>query len=134
MMIRFVVVFASFALLCSCSSDDQLLTKEGSGVNLPRITVELVSNRSFDPEKNASNLKIVKDTVDDYSKSEGIRYPSDNIKQSIVDHGGKFAVLFEIDDDAKCEEVRRFVKGAKKHSNELAYAVLKCDGEKTEVL
>lgn len=49
-----------------CALDDQLLTEEGSGFEPPpivNITVELVSNRSFDPEKNASNLKIVKDAV-----------------------------------------------------------------------
>uniref|UniRef100_A0A8R1HK94 Uncharacterized protein n=1 Tax=Caenorhabditis japonica TaxID=281687 RepID=A0A8R1HK94_CAEJA len=126
--------------IINCADQDQLLTAEGSGLSdefvpeFVNITVELVTNRSFDPEKNKSNLKIVKDTIDDYSKSEGIRYPSDNIKQSIVDHGGKFAVLFEIQDDAKCDEVLRFVRGAKRHSKELAYAVLKCEGEKTQVI
>ncbi|CAA98494.1 Secreted nematode Clade V Protein gene family [Caenorhabditis elegans] len=137
MITSYILLFASVVCLGFCALDDQLLTEEGSGFEPPpivNITVELVSNRSFDPEKNASNLKIVKDAVDDYSKKENIRYPSDNIKQSIIDHGGKFAVLFEIRDDARCDEVRRFVKGAKKHSNELSYAVLKCDGEKTQIL
>ncbi|CAP28903.1 Protein CBG09732 [Caenorhabditis briggsae] len=137
MTIPFYIVFSALVFVIGCTSEDQLLTEEGSGFEPPKfvnISVELVSNRSFDPEKNASNLKIVKDTVDDYSRTEGIKYPSDNIKQSIVDHGGKFAVMFKIQDDARCDEVRRFIKGAKKHSKEVSYAVLKCDGEKTQVL
>ncbi|CAB3399065.1 unnamed protein product [Caenorhabditis bovis] len=110
------------------SSEDQ----HGSG-EYPQISVEIVSARSFDPEKNASNLKIVKDTIDNYSKSEGIRYPSDNIKQSVQNHGGKFAVLFETE-DAKCDEVLRFINGAKKHSNEVVYAILNCEGQPSQII
>uniref|UniRef100_A0A1I7TSA6 Lipoprotein n=1 Tax=Caenorhabditis tropicalis TaxID=1561998 RepID=A0A1I7TSA6_9PELO len=116
-MIPFYILFSTIVFVISCTSEDQLLTEEGSGFEPPKfvnISVELVSNRVFDPTKNASNLKIVKDTVDDYSKKEGIKYPSDNIKQSIVDHGGKFAVFLR---SKTMHDVMKSVDSSKEQKN-----------------
>ncbi|CAD6187019.1 unnamed protein product [Caenorhabditis auriculariae] len=137
---------------------DQLLTVEGSGQKVQEgiVHVTVVTSRVYDPSKNASNLKTLKDTlnpfssqpfhvvtvlspenssfqIDSYSKEEGIKYPSDQIEQYVKNHAGKFAVLYIVY-DAECEKVQRFIRGAKNHSKEVSYAILACPDAKTQIL
>ncbi|CAI5450118.1 unnamed protein product [Caenorhabditis angaria] len=76
------------------------------------------------------------DTLDEFTKSEDINYPTTEIRQKIAEIGGKFAAIFEIaEDEATCEEVANFVRPATKFAkNEVDFSLLKCPGEKPVVL
>ncbi|PAV88945.1 hypothetical protein WR25_24379 [Diploscapter pachys] len=90
-----------------------------------KINVIVYTKRVYDDKTIESNMKIVRDAVEEQATKQGIDYKKLSMTQEVVNKGGKFAVSMTVEKKS-CNDAKTFVTNSKEASADLSFVFINC--------